>query len=111
MSRGDASVLRCYAGNVTSANASYQRHTQLVTEEQSAPHRFTEAHLADRPVTSVIRPIDPPHSGESSTQDTSTSGSSLRPAPPPGIAIDEKCETTRSSVGSSASVACTARCR
>jgi hypothetical protein len=62
MSRGDASVLRCYAGNVTSANAAYQRHTQLVTDEQPAPHRFAEAHLADRPVPAVIRPIDTPHS-------------------------------------------------
>ncbi len=38
---------------------------------------------------------------------TSTSGSD-RPAPPPGSAIEEKCETTRSSVGSSAGVWCTA---
>jgi len=41
----------------------YQRHTRLVTEEQSGPHRSAEAHLADRPVTSVIRPIDTPQSG------------------------------------------------
>ena len=32
-------------------------------------------------------------------QRDSTSGNGV-PAPPPGIAIDEKCETTRSSVGS-----------
>lgn len=38
---------------------------------------------------------------------TSTSGSDF-PAPPPGRAIEEKCETTRSSLGSSAGVRCTA---
>jgi len=32
MSRGDASVVRCYAGNLTSGNVVYQRHTRLVTE-------------------------------------------------------------------------------
>jgi hypothetical protein len=63
MSRGDASVLRCYAGNVTSGNAAYQRHTPLVTEEQSAPHRNAEAYLPDRPTPTVIRPIDTPQRG------------------------------------------------
>ncbi len=40
----------------------------------------------------------------------STSGREVR-VPPGGIAIEEKCERTRSSVGSSAGVQCTARCR
>lgn len=45
--------------------------------------------------------------GVDGRQLTSTSGRDL-PAPPPGNAIEEKCETTRSSVGSSAGVWCTA---
>jgi len=67
--------------------------------------------LAARSVPAGARPARALDGPPAAQEAGSAIGSSLRPAPPPGMAIEEKCDTTRSSVGSSSCVQCTARCR